>query len=154
MAESRPHLVVIACALGLLSSSCSQAHAPRKSSEANVTQREFSPAEKEAASALSIIGRPASEDESDDPFERTLRCHVALVELRKGLGEGNVLGKAQLAALTQAEQFFQRQVQEQGAASGRQPAQLETATLQATEERGSMADEARIALACVRQFQQ
>lgn len=146
--------VVASAAASLLLLACSQGEAPPASDEARAQPRAFSQAEKEAARLLAPGAEAAAADPGADPVERAVRCRAALAALREGLGGADVVTGEQLAALNQAEALFERVARERGGEAGRSPAQIEAAMRAAMEQRGSVADEARQALACVRQLQQ
>ena len=137
--------------LGFVLAACSPDQGSRIPEQTADDARVFSAAEKEAARMLAIgAGAPAA-DPTAGPLERAARCRVALAALREALAGSDALAGEQLAALREAEQLFERRARAQAGIGERQ---VEAAMRAAKQQQGSVADEARQALACVRRLQQ
>lgn len=115
--------------------------------------REFSDADRRVASALSISQNRAVTN-ADSPYSRALLCRNGMEALAERFQEAGGLSEQQRQGIEQARTYFDGQLRLLGESEGKSASDISADVQQTAEDNFDTAENARIAIACLRQLQE
>lgn len=132
----------------ILVGACSEAEPRRFADEQLEVSKSVSPEEMQAARTLSLVDSGNTTDGS--PLEKAQRCSVAIGALAERVENLGTLSGEQMQALTDAKAVYDRRVSSEAPGSGRPSEDAREGPLQEDPDRSHVAEQARGAIACLR----
>lgn len=115
--------------------------------------RQFGAAEKTVAKALSI-GNHADLDRWQNPFDRAVRCVIAVASINALFDGGRSLPEEQARAIDRVLAFYRQDAAEHGREAGFSETEIEEKFRTAQDEFGSTPKDATVAIACLERLRE